>query len=39
MTGADALKLTASSDREITMMRSFDAPRDLAFEAVSGRKR
>jgi uncharacterized protein YndB with AHSA1/START domain len=35
MTGAHALKLTASSDREITMTRSFDAPRDLVFEALT----
>lgn len=32
-TGADGLKVTAPGNREIVMTRSFDAPRDLVFEA------
>jgi hypothetical protein len=33
MTKTDTLKVTTPSDREIAMIRSFDAPRRLVFEA------
>jgi uncharacterized protein YndB with AHSA1/START domain len=35
MNPAATLKLTTPSDREIAMTRSFDAPRDLVFEAYT----
>jgi uncharacterized protein YndB with AHSA1/START domain len=35
MSNANTLKLTASSDREITITRTFNAPRDLVFEALT----
>ena len=34
-TNSDTFKVTTPSDREITLTRLFDAPRDLVFEAMS----
>lgn len=35
MQAADTLQVTTPSEREITMTRAFDAPRDLVFDALT----
>jgi uncharacterized protein YndB with AHSA1/START domain len=38
MSTSEGLKLTTRAEREIVMTRSFDAPRDLVWEAMTNRR-